>query len=1007
MIDAPAARPGRIYWLVALLAIVVFLNSLKNGLVYDSSFMIGSNATFREIAQEETVGAKIAGLGRLFEEGFWDGVNRAVDPSRRILGQGLYRPMMMVVLGGSYVFFGMTATPAILLSLLFHVLTSLLVVRLAFRLSTSRQVAAIAGLLFAVHPLHSEAVAYAVGVGETQATFFALLALFLYGNAMKNDTTRWGRYALSLLCYAIALFTKESAAALLVLLPLFDLARRTEAPPMRRRLLAYAGFAVVIAINIAIRWEVVGRLVPDTTLISELDNPLIQSGFGERLATGVTLFARAIHLFVAPIGQSADYSFNQLPVVQNLLEPASLSAFLLLAVMTIGAWKTLRTQPALGFGLFFFLFGFGPLSNIPVSHGTIFAERILYLPTVGLALVAGVLLSRLLDYLARKSDGAVRAARAILISLLVVFAILCATRNRVYATQNSLCTDMVKTAPNSARAHYMFGENERRKRVEEKAGDIARAISSYNRAIEIWPNFLQAHMQLAFAYAAQGNIQLAIQRLQLLVNALNKNPETREVSREMVKQLEAGIKQLAGRAPEIADPKERERAIQQLIDDVEERYRANPDDIQAICDMVSTFFEFGRGDEAWNVLDNALLAHPDDARLKAVALPHLVIRGQIDRMKQYLVDLRAAENSDARLAGLLYEATDAYASVEDAARKGDIAGYDAAIEKAEEIVNRCITEGSTRGHAFFLRAKLHRLRGNNEAAFEDLKQGLTNEPSASYIIEELAKLFTAMKKFDDAALQFFTTLQRDQPTVAEDSKFQFAYARFLAGMGRYEDALAKVERAIALGSNNSGPQAFLGATLMKLERYDEAIARLSKAEADLKLESPDLLEVMGNAYFELERFEDAEKVFRRALSRAETLAQTEPSWISFARVSIPFHLGKTLLRIPAKEGEGFELLNKNRELFASMLAAAPATGPERVAITTQLGYAQRQLAWGYANSTTQKDVKLAIELLETALQACLEVKAMEAARDIGGDLAELLEANGDVPRANEVRALIG
>lgn len=1000
MIDAQPARPGRIYGLVALLAIVVFLNSLRNGLVYDSSFMIGSNATFREIAQEETLGAKIVGLGRLFDEGFWDGVNRAVDPSRRILGQALYRPLMMCVLGASYVGFGMTATPVILVSLLWHVLTSLLIVRLAFRLSNSTRTAAIAGLLFAVHPLHTEAVAYAVGVGETQATFFALLALVLYGNAWKNDSVRYGRYALAVLCYAIAVFTKESAVALLALLPFFDLARRGEAPPVKQRLIAYAGFAVVIAVNIAIRIDVIGRLTPNAQIITELDNPLIREGLWVRLATGVTLFARAIHLFVMPIGQSTDYSFNELPLARSLFEPASLSAFVLLALMTIGGWKALRSRPALGFGLLFFLFAFGPVSNIPVAHGTIFAERILYLPTVGLALAAGALLSQLLGWLERKSDAAVRATRAILVSLLVVFAILCAVRNRVYASQDSLCVDMVKSAPNSARAHYMFGENERRKRVEEKAGDIARAVSSYQRAIEIWPNFLQAHLQLGFAYLAQGEHQRAIQKLQTLKNSL---PRT-EDARDMIAQIDAGLAMIKNAALAGASPEERERAIQQLISDLEDRHRANPDDIKITSDLISIYTEFERLDDAWTTLNSALLVAPEDEGLKAVALPLLMRRGEVERAKEFIDALQTAENKEARSAGLLYRLIDTYVLAEAASRNGDAAASEQHLAEAERLADRYVNEGGTRAAGFYYRALIHKQRNRLEAALEDLKAAITNEPSATYIFREIADLFVLMRKFDEQTLSYYQLLEKDQPTSVENSgEFQLAYARLLDGMGRTEEAVARIEKAIALGFNRSNPQSMLGALLIKLGRYEEAVARLTKAEQELELDYPDLLETLGNALFEWKRYEDAEQVYRRALSRAEALVATQPHWAGFARVSLPFHHGKSMLRVPVREAEGFEKLEAHRALLEQMMAAIPVGNSERGLVVNHLGYTLRQLAWGFTHSETRKDVARAIELLESALDLCLANKATEAADDVGGDLIELLEANGQPERAAEVR----
>jgi protein O-mannosyl-transferase len=987
MTEAPDARPGRIYWLVAILAIVVYLNSLKNGLVYDSSFMIGSNATFREIAQEENVVDRVLGLERLFHEGFWDGVNRAVDPSRRIMGQPLYRPLMMIVLGASYITFGMTATPVIIISLIWHVLASLLVVRLGYRLANSRRVAAIAGLIFAVHPLHSEAVAYAVGVGETQATVFTLLALTLYGNAVKNGAFRAGRYLLALLAFAIAIFTKESSAALLVFIPLFDVARRGEAPAVRARLLALAGFAV----NLVVRANVVSTMVPDKEVISVLDNPLIQEPLLVRLATGVTLYARILHLFVVPWGQSSDYSFNELPIARSLGEPAALTAFLLLAIMTIGAFRTLRSSPALGFGLLFFLFGFGPLSNIPIAHGTIFGERLTYLPSVGLALAAGVLLSNLLGWLDRKSDAAVRAARATLTALLVVLAILCAIRNRAYATQDSLYTDMVKTAPGSARAWYMFGENERRKHVEEKSGDIARAIDAYERAIKIWPIFLQARLQLALAFAAQHEYQRGLRELNLLKSGIPNRPE----AREMIRQIDQTIAMIKQGATKNASPEERQKIIDEMIATLEERHRANPDQFSALQELLAAYLETQRVADAEALLNTALLAHPEDDRLKLLSLQFVVQRQDWPKFDALVAELEKSEIAEVRNENRLYRLINLYSQ---AMNSQDAEKFANLIKQVATLADEYLAEGGQRAAGYYHRAKVRMMRGELEAAEGDLKKALEVEPYASYLWDELASLWVAMKRFDDKTLMFYSRLEQDQPALYRDNpQFHFGFAQLLDGMGRTEEALARIERAIAAGYDGSKPHAFLGAMLIKLGRFEEAVAKLRDAETKKRLDVPDLLEQMGIALFELKRFDDAAAVFERGLKRA----QTDQVWFHY-QLQMRFQLGKSWLRIPARESEGFATLEEVKN--AATMLSADAPDVMKPGLVSMRAYAQRQLAWGYANGTTQTNPDLAISTLETALADLSDPRMKDAARDIGGDLIELLRAAGREARAKEIEA---
>ena len=482
MTESTAPKPGRLWILVAVFALLAGINALRNELVYDGLVLVKSSATLDAAAAEESLPAKIMGLNALFAEGFWDGVNRKVDAALQVLGQALYRPLMNWAIGLVKVTLGDGATPYNVVNLLFHVITSVLVFTLAFRLTGKRSVAVIGGLLFAVHPIHSEAIAYVAGLGETQSVMLGLLSLVLYLGAATDTTFKPGRMALAVLAFAAALFTKEGAATVIVLMILADVVRK-DAPAMSRRVMMIGACAAIVAVNVWIRYDMFGRLSPDPTFITRLDNPLIHEGFIARLATGAMLYARSLQLFLVPLGQSADYSFNQLPVATSLFDPTALVALVLVGVLTVFGFSSLKRAPAVGFGVLAFLFTFGATSNILVPIGTIFGERLLYLPTVGLSIAAAVGIERLIAGAAKKGGAAPGLVRGLSVALMIGFLVLTWMRNAKYRDADTLYVDMVETAPDSARAHYQRGELARKHAYQGSRESLSAAAYDFKRVV--------------------------------------------------------------------------------------------------------------------------------------------------------------------------------------------------------------------------------------------------------------------------------------------------------------------------------------------------------------------------------------------------------------------------------------------------------------------------------------------------------------------------------------------
>ncbi|MBI4879238.1 MAG: hypothetical protein HY812_06210 [Planctomycetes bacterium] len=997
MSDSSNARMGRLAILVAVVALLVGANALRNELVYDAQFLVKSNATFRDAAAQESLPGRVLALNQLFKETFWDGVNKTQPVSRRILGQFLYRPLMLWPMGLIYVTIGDASLAFNILNLAFHVLAALLVFRLAALLGAGRRASACAALLFAAHPIHSEAIAYVAGLGETQSVLLALCSMVLYLTAATPAGVRPGRALLSLLAFAAALFTKESAAMVVVLLLLADVARGENAPRWSLRLLFYLAFLLIIALNVYARYRVCGHLVPDAASIGRLDNPLSTEGWMVRLATGVTLFTKAIQLFLLPLGQSSDYSFNQLPIARSLADPYAATSFAVCALMTVIGFLSLRRRPALGFGLLVFLFAFGAVSNIPVVIGTIFGERLLYLPSIGLCLAAGALLDAALRLAAARSEVAARAARGVFWAVLVVLSVVTAGRNSKYQSIEVLYNDMVETAPQSARAYYQRGELERKLGAEGHRESFSLAAYDFRKAIEILPEFHPARIQLATVLGQAGKADEALKVLQEAWSLVPDDPKSKPY-RDQIVQTRAVILAAAGGG---SDPVQTREILQELTTMLEEHVREDPSDTGSAVALGLIYLKTGRAEEADALASSNLLNHPDDDTLMALKIQAVFQRGDLEEGRRLLDAFDESTVPDAQKTVDLYRgilAVEEAMHLEEASEDAHTSWQDA-LERLTAFTGKYPDEAE----GFYYRgyALLHGYTDRLDQALEDLLKCVQLKPSHEQVFYAIGQVLIARGNFEVSgqALQYFEELKKLYP---DNGQFWLVYGRVLGGYGKHEEAVSAYEKAIALGWNGAMAQGLRAMEMIELKRGAEALEILEREEKELELQGPTMARHKGIVLFELERLEDAAKQFDHALRMAQQDAR-----YTGQVPDLKLQLAKTLLRIPGRESEGFrvlvDLLDRVEKLAASPQEEV-LKGYELKTLRELKPYVHLQLAWAYGTVPSLLDKALALDMLEKARQAAEELKMTAALRnDILPALISAYEEGGNSEQAEELR----
>jgi protein O-mannosyl-transferase len=352
----------RIYLAVGLCAGVVYLGALWNQFALDDLPIIVTNPLV----------AHPSGIWRAFAAPYW-------PPD---LGARLYRPLVIATFAFDRLVDG--APWFHLVNLLWHAAASVTVAALARRWTDDTGAGAVvAGMLFAVHPAHVEAVANVVGRAELMAGLFTVLAVYA---ALVRQRVGWSAAA-----WALGLLCKENAAvapALIALGWLVGLAR-----PDRRQLARFVGTWVLVGGGYAAVYANVGHglLRYDTVA------PMFvgESALTVRL-TAVAALADVARLLVFPLTLRVDYSPDERTVVTSPLDPrfvAGMLCALLWGVLLVLAWKRGRRLEA--FGLGWIGIALLPVANLIYPAGFYVAERTLYLPSAGLVLAAAAALARL------------------------------------------------------------------------------------------------------------------------------------------------------------------------------------------------------------------------------------------------------------------------------------------------------------------------------------------------------------------------------------------------------------------------------------------------------------------------------------------------------------------------------------------------------------------------------------------------------------------------------------
>lgn len=487
---------------IITVSLVVYLNTMSNGFVYDDEEQILQNPWIKDVRY----------IPNIFSSAMWAFESEHIS--------NYYRPIIHILYMADYYIFGLNPWGFRLSFMLLHAGASVLVFLIASKLvnylklrtdlesaSSLKWSALIAAILFATHPIHTEALGW--GGGEPLFAFFYLSSFYLY---MKADGTRGRWFILSLFFFFLATLCKETALTLPIFLIVYDYSLSSPLPLWERvkargvsDFKKYFPFLIVAGIYFILRIYFIGGITP-LKRHTELSNY-------EYLINIFPLFIQYLEKLILPINLSVYHVFHP---IHSIIEWKGMLS-VILTLLFIGIVYLSRKNRIAVFSLLWMVIPLLPAMYIPALGENTFTERYLYLPSVGFVILMAMLMERIfvlmlcvrMKLIQEKTAGIATISMLIIITSL--YSIGTIKRNLIYRDNYTLWSDTVEKAPDGYMPHYNLGM------IYYEKGLLDKAIEHYQAAIRIIPDFVEAYNNTGIAYLDKGLVEKAIEYFQTAI----------------------------------------------------------------------------------------------------------------------------------------------------------------------------------------------------------------------------------------------------------------------------------------------------------------------------------------------------------------------------------------------------------------------------------------------------------------------------------------------------------
>ncbi len=513
-----------------LLGFLLYANTVTNGFVYDDHSQIEQNPYVHSSQY----------LGKIF----WSPVLSYQGAQG---APNYYRPLMMFGYLLEFHLFGTFPYGYHLINILLHCIVVWLVYQVALQLFADHWTAFLAGAVFALHPIHTESVAWIAGVTDIEVTVFYLLTIWFFLRlGDRNEGSRGRLQAGMIISFILALLSKEQAMTLPVLATVYEHFCRPGrgATRAREKISRYGGLWLTSLAYLVVRTLATGAIAP---VLQHADLSRSDTFF-----TAISLFGQYARKLVWPAPLLAFCPFQKSSSITDASVLTGLAAFSLCLTLFVVLWRRSRVY---GFGVLWICLTLAPVLDARWLAVNVFAERYLYLPSVGFSwLMAGAILWAWRRPGARETwRRTVLAAACVAITL--PSARLLVSRNREWKDDRTLIVQTLRVRPNSPNMLCDLGMMYWREGNQTAAEgqwqlalayrpDIPEGLASLgfarlsekryeealgylNRIIELKPRFATPHIYRAQVYAAQHKTDEAEAEFHRALEVYPMNPAAR------------------------------------------------------------------------------------------------------------------------------------------------------------------------------------------------------------------------------------------------------------------------------------------------------------------------------------------------------------------------------------------------------------------------------------------------------------------------------------------------
>lgn len=465
--------------IVGLVGFCVYANNLKNNFIMDDHFTVVSNEEIRSLRN----------IPRMFSHGWGEHAPQSTD---RLISRGYFRPMSSLFFAMDYAIWGLHPAGYHLTNNLFHALVCVFVLLLLLRLTKDLFIGLCGGILFALHPIHTEAVNVISYRTELLASLFCVIALSIHLGAGSRTLRDW--LWLPFL-FALGLASKETAAVLPIYLLLTDIyLGRCRLRQSGKAYLAlaqtYGPLLLVALIFFVLRFKFLGA--PVIHFFGDLSPALLGLSV-------MKIYLTYIRLIFFPWPLTPFWDWTILAPASSLTDAEALAGlFAMLATLGLMVLLIRKCREA-ALALVFWCFGLLPfLHFVPLPVGA--AERFLYLPSIGIALLIGFCMRIAINRFAHRGRVLVMLFALLLCALMSVGTMI---RNTHWETNTRLWQQAARDFPDSFYAHYMLGF------VHQSERRLENAILEFRAADKILPNIASNVGRLGRALIDVGRIDEA------------------------------------------------------------------------------------------------------------------------------------------------------------------------------------------------------------------------------------------------------------------------------------------------------------------------------------------------------------------------------------------------------------------------------------------------------------------------------------------------------------------